>query len=143
MKKVSYLFVMFLALSLMSFSCSEKEEIEEPVVLTLADQYPDWVDLSWVSTDGDTSVTMYPKLEISIDENTVTVHHTYVINNSPYVGSNTYEKMIISGNTVTFGVNITGTFVLNGSQITITTFGLMNDDYLENKHVYVLQINPR
>ena len=49
-EKVNFLFTILFAVDLMSTSC----EKDDPIVpdQTLAEQYPDWVNLSWVSIDG-------------------------------------------------------------------------------------------
>lgn len=75
MKKVTYLFILMFSLVLMSTSC----EKEDPVILSLEEQYPDWVNLTWFSTNGESDVTTYPKLYISIDGDIVTfkIHEVY------------------------------------------------------------------
>ena len=65
MKKVTYLLTIMFAVVLMSTSC----EKDDPVVpdLILEEQYPEWVDLSWVSTNENSDeLTASPQLNILI-----------------------------------------------------------------------------
>ena len=132
------------AVALMSTSCCK----DDPVVpdLTLEEQYPDWVNLSWVSTDG-VDATMnsniYPRLNITIVGNDVTVNQPH---SAPDPEENAYNgfysTMSVSGADVIFGTpsnGVVGTFTVDGSQIILTTFGLMNTNDSENEHVYVLE----
>ncbi len=134
MKKVAYLFTIVIAITLMSFSC----EKEDPIVPTLEEQYSDWSNLTWVSTDGVTAQMnpdIYPRLEISISGDEGEITHT--INSVDYFWDS-FSTMTISGNTVDFGspANTTGTFTKSGDKITLTTKGLTI-----TSHTYVLQIN--
>lgn len=135
MKKVAYLFTIVIAITLMSFSC----EKEDPIVPTLEEQYSDWSNLTWVSTDGVSTSDTYPKLEISISGDLVTVTKKLTVSTA-IIGK--YTQANISGSTATFtdvyedyngtGTTLTCTNVNVGStQITLTCLG----------NTYVLQIN--
>jgi hypothetical protein len=69
MKKSSYLLVLFftiIATNTLFVSCKEAPDPE------LAELYPDWVNLTWVSTDGITEEEdpeISPRLNISIKDN--------------------------------------------------------------------------
>ncbi len=141
MKKLTYLFTILFAVVLMSTSC-EKENVTPD---TLETQFPDWVNLTWVSTDGvdeNMDVDTYPRLDITIVDNLVTVIQKYAEpETSKY--EKTYTEMTISGNNVIIGDEwgmgndkVDGMFTKNGTQITFTTKGLIN-----NEHEFVLQIN--
>lgn len=69
MKKVAYLLTVLFAVALMSTSC----EKDDPIVpdQTLEEQYPEWSDLEWVSTNG--SQTEYPRIDILIIGDLVTL----------------------------------------------------------------------
>jgi len=76
MKKVTYLLTIMFAVVLMSTSCCE----DDPVVpdLTLEEQYSEWSNLSWVSTNGNDVnyqpvEETYPRLYIRIEGNVATV----------------------------------------------------------------------
>jgi hypothetical protein len=138
MKKVAYLFTIVIAITLMSFSC----EKEDPIVPTLEEQYSDWSNLTWVSTDGVTAQMnpdVYPRLEISISGDLVTVTKKITVSTA-IIGK--YTQADISGNTAIFtdvyedyngtGSTLTCTNVNVGStQITLTCLG----------NTYTLQIN--
>lgn len=136
MKKVAYLTMMFVALTLMSFSCSKDDD--DPIVpQTLEEKYPDWKNLTWFSTDGVSAPDTYPKLEITISDNLVTV--TKTTDNSPIIGK--YTQANISSSTATFsgvyqdyngtGSTLTCTNVTVGAtQITLTCLG---NTYVLNK----------
>ena len=138
MKKVTYLLVLMFSLTLMSTSCDK----DEPIVpdKTLEQLYPDWANLTWVSTDGWTDPDVAPnKLNITIVGNKVTF-------NQPPSYNKILDKITIQGDIIKFGeVNgsidiVSGTFTNDGSYITIKTYGLYTKKP-EFYHTYVLKIN--
>ena len=140
MKKAIYFLILMSAMTILTISCTKPADDELPFQV----QYPDWKNLTWVSTDGSSLATTYPKLNISVDgNNVITVRQPYAAPNpqaNEYVG--TFAKMTIVGNTVSFtevtnqALDVTGTFTKSGSQITLTTLGFTN-----TSRVYVLKIN--
>lgn len=69
MKKLTYLLSIMFAVALLSMSC----EKEDPIVpeQTLAELYPDWVNLTWVSTNGNSDPTVLPRISFSISTNVI------------------------------------------------------------------------
>ena len=140
MKKVTYLIVLMFSLVLLSASC----EKDEPVVKqTLEEQYPDWSNLTWVSTDGKTAETkpdVYPRLNITINGDNGTIRQT--MDGDGWYYNEQFSTITIESNTITFTghyavyISRTGTFEKNGTQITLVTKGMIKDS-----HTYVLQIN--
>jgi hypothetical protein len=138
MKKLAYLTMMFVTLTLMSFSCCKDDD--DPIVpQTLAEKYPNWVNLTWYSTDGDYSAGKYPKLSITITDNIVTIIKKMSASGSDIVSK--YTAMNVSTGTVTFssvyedynglGTSLTCTGVSeNVLQITLTCAG---NTYVLNK----------
>ena len=135
--------LIFTAIVLMACSC-EKDDPVVPEPQTLEEQYPEWVNLSWVSTDSFSEVDTYPRLEITIVGD---VLHVTQLNNSTggeYNGS--YSSLTISGTSFTIeddgsdmevDPTIVGTILSNdGIQISLRTKGLST-----TSHDYVLQIN--
>ena len=133
MKKVTYLMTLIFAVALMSTSCDP-----DPIVPdTLETQYPDWANLSWVSTDGLNDFDTYPKLSISIDGNQVTVTQLLWndLNDVEYPLSTVFTNMTIVGDVVTFS-GATGTSDVVGeveyyedTHIYLETFGLTTESY--------------
>ena len=142
------------AVALMSTSCCKDDPVV-PEPETLEEQYPEWVNLSWVSTDGyDVNSPQvdktYPRLEITIVGDVVNIHQLTNGTGGFYDGN--FTEVAISGSVITFSddtvtdsyddQNVTGMFSVNettsGKQITFTTFGLMDDDNPDNEHEYVL-----
>lgn len=133
------------SLALMSASC----EKDEPIVptQTLEEQFPDWSDLTWVSTDGVSDQFTYPRLNIKIVSNVISV-------DQPSDGTHSlmgkYTRITISGNNFTLDDDaipdsnddpiVAGTFTKTGNQIIIITNGIMNPNPIYS-HTYVLQIN--
>lgn len=69
MNTISKLTVLAIFLSILISGC----EKDDPIGQTFKEQYPEWVSLTWMATESNTSLDTYPKLHISIDGNTVTV----------------------------------------------------------------------
>lgn len=121
MKKVAYLTMMFVALTLMSFSC-EKEENDD--LKTLEELYPEWSYLYGKAPEVGEGV---PTITIEIDGNVGTIKQ--YLPQIPQQYSHDFNKIVIDGNTVTLKDGdltvASGTFTKSGSEIlTITTLGL-------------------
>ena len=106
MKKVTYLMTMIFAVALMSTSCCKDDPIV-PEPQTLEEQYPEWSSLLWVSTNG--SIAEYPRLDITISDNIVTLKETRDLGN---VGGiqlfpMQYEGIELTSSTITFTDPIT------------------------------------
>lgn len=134
------------AVALLSTSCCKDDPIV-PDPETLAEQYPDWVNLTWVSTDGndnESDPTNYPRLNITINGDVVTVNQPTTSTGGANNGQ--YSDMTIVSGVVTFeddgtdgelDPTITATNLINdGVQISLRTKGLS-----PTFHDYVLQIN--
>lgn len=136
MKKIAYLSMLFVALTLMSFSCEKNDD--DVIPQTLEEKYPDWSNLTWVSTDG--SVDTYPRMNITITGNTCVFSQPY--NGTGGIYTESFSNMLVTSSSVTFSGNagndatITGTYTKSGSQITLITKG-----FIANSRTYVLQIN--
>ena len=144
MKKMIYLISILFAVTLMSTSC----EKDEPVVpeQTLEEMYPDWSNLTWVSTDGVTAEMnpdVYPRLIIDINGDNGKFDQ-YTSQDEGYTFQ--FTVMDIVDKTVTFKerladfYSITGTFTNDGSYITLITHGLYNHKP-EFYHTYKFKIN--
>lgn len=133
---------MIFAVALLSTSCCKDDPVV-PEPQTLEEQYPEWSNLSWVSTDGVDIVEdsdIYPRLEITIVGDMVSIFQATNGTGGGYAGS--FPELTISGDVITFSGDgfkvITGTFEWESNSVTFTTFGLMDDDIPDNEHVYVL-----
>jgi len=143
MKKLTYLFSVLTLLVFMSCSCDENDPIfDDPQ--TLEEQYSEWSNLSWVSTDNiDVTIDpdIYPRLEITIVGNEIVIVEE---RDESYSFHATYTNMVIDDNNVTFDIpidvndvaSVTGEFDNDGVWITITTEAISGDE-----HEYVLKIN--
>lgn len=136
---------MILAVVLMSTACEKDDPIIDEPEQTLEEMYPEWSNLSWVSTDGNADASdedNYPRLEITIVGDVVSVHQP--IDADGHALNGWYSEVIINGNTITFSddvitddynePDITGTFSKSGGQITFITKALTTTE-----HTYVLQ----
>lgn len=140
---LNFLFVLFIV-SIFSSGCEKEEPVPEKQ--TLEKQYSDWSDLTWVNTDGIDSIQnpdIYPRLSISIIDDTITIEHLHFIKEYN-IGVTVYrafhDELIIDGNIVTFkgGIGqVTGTFEKTTTHIKITTKGLIKEPI----HEYLLKIN--
>ena len=104
MKKVIYLFSIMFAVALMSTSCCKDDPIV-PEPETLQELYPEWSNLSWMSTDGkDASYQpvedTYPRLEITIVGDDVNIHQLTNGTGGFYDGN--FTEVTISGSIITF-----------------------------------------
>ena len=105
MKKVTYPLTIVFALALMSMSC-EKEDPIVPDPETLEEQYPEWSDLFWVSTDG--STTTFPRLDIIIDGNEATLYERKDLGVAGIqLFPMAYESIELTSSTITFTEPIT------------------------------------
>jgi len=148
MKKVTYLISILFAVALLSVSCEKEDPIVPEPEQTLEQLYPDWANLTWVSTDGVTAEMnpdVYPRLNITIIGNLVDVRHDYFQENDGAVGK--YSTIVINGNIITIddeidnpdGFNdptITGTFSKENNEITFITKGISITE-----HTYKYRIN--
>ena len=100
-KKVTYLLIVMFAMSVAFTSCKKDPILPPEPTETLAELYPDWTNLTWVSTDGDSYVNKYPKLNITIVDNLVSVFFTY------FTGDITcsYSEMLIDGTKVSLNTS--------------------------------------
>lgn len=131
MKNLTLLFALLFSL-ILSTSC-EKEEMVTPEQ-TLEQKYSDWSNLTWKSTDGNSESTKYPRLDIKIVGNNITVTQTMSLS---ITYTETYTEMSVTNSSVNFGnSDITGTYTSNGQEITLTTDGLSTEI-----HIYTLTIN--
>ena len=100
MKKVTYLMTILFAVALMSTSCCKDDPVPE---LTLEEQYPEWSDLSWVSTNGSTSE--YPQLDLIIINDVATLTETEYVGapvNGEVPYSFIYEEIVLTTTHITF-----------------------------------------
>lgn len=138
MKKVIYFLTLMLTMVIINTGC-EKPAQELPYQL----QYPDWKNLTWVATDGKTGTNVYPRLQITINDDN-TIHYVQTVDNT-WTSQEFYSKMSVVGTnsgTVAFSNNTIwyakGTFIKSGNQIILTTSGLLKEQYT---HTFTLQIN--
>jgi hypothetical protein len=140
MKKIFPFLSLVIFLSLGMVSCGKKEAGKKPLAFqTLEERYPAWTNLTWISTDKGRSD--FPKLEISIRENVVTI--TQHLSDTNIV-SKEFTVMYFLGNSLTFidknKGRLTAFYWQTDSTILIKTKGLV-DDYMENAHSYMLRKN--
>ncbi len=140
MKKTVPYVSLVLFLSFCMFSCGRKDANKKSVSMqTLEERYPGWTNLTWISTDDNSRG--FPRMEISIHENVVTIRqHT---SDTVFV-SQEYTTMYLLGNTLTLKDknkgSLTGFFWQTDSTIIIKTKGLA-DQYLENPHTLCVKKN--
>jgi hypothetical protein len=96
MKKLTYVLILMTAMVFMNTSCTKPTD--DPVLQTLEQQYPDWVNLTWASTTKDNVDVQYPKISYLITDNVVT--ETSIDESGTYVG--TYEKITLTSTIITF-----------------------------------------
>ncbi len=113
MKKFTYVLALMFSLVLINTSCEKDPATADQ---TLAQMYPDWVNLTWVSTDGASLATTYPKLNIKIVGDVVTI--TKNLNSTQSIIGK-YSKMTAPSNTVTFS-DVIGEFNGLGTTLTCT-----------------------
>jgi hypothetical protein len=140
MKKIFPFVSLVIFLSFCMVSCGSKDANKKSIAIqTLEERYPGWVNLTWISTDDNSRG--FPRMEISIHENVVTLRqHT----SDTVIVSHEYNMMYLLGNTLTLedknDGRLTGFFWQTDSTIMLKTKGLV-DEYLKNPHTYALKKN--
>ena len=129
----------------MSTSCEKEDPVDLKPEKMLAEQYPEWSNLTLISTNGVNILDFpnaRPTLTININENVVTIKQ--VTKNGTFI-TGVFSQMTINAPNVRFYecincsgilVNVTGTFVSDDSKITLETKGLTT-----SSAIYVYQIN--
>jgi hypothetical protein len=140
MRKIFPLVCLVIFLSLCMLSCARKDANKKSgAVQTLQERYPGWANLTWISTDD--IPRGYPRLEISIRENVVTMKE-YTADNE-FV-TQEYNMMYLLGNTLTLEDKnkgrLTAFFWQTDSTVILKTKGIV-DDYLVNPHTFELKKN--
>jgi hypothetical protein len=140
MKKILPFLSLVIFLSLAMVSCGRKETSKKSLAFqTLEERYPAWTNLTWISTDKGRSD--FPKMEISIRENVVTI--TQHMSDTDIV-SKEFTVMYFLGNSLTFidknKGRLTAFYWQTDSTVMIKTKGLV-DDYMVNAHSYMLKKN--
>lgn len=104
MKKVAYLMVLMFSLVVMNTSCTKEDTTpDQPTVKTLAQQYPDWTNATWVSTTLKLSDVEYPQISFTIVGNTVTEVDKDVENGVVKTYTRTYDKVtLVSSSDIKF-----------------------------------------
>jgi len=119
MKKVTYLLVLMFSLVLTSASCDKSDDPTPEQ--TLEQMYPDWSNLTWVSTNGETAQmnpNIYPRISFTI------------------VGDLVNFKVI--KNVVGAGI-VTYNFNYGGLEVTTTTATLFLPDNAKNQTFDLLE----
>lgn len=126
MKKVTYLAILLLPITFMSFSCSQDEDASS-ITLSLEEQYPEWSNLYG---EAPAVVEGIPTISIAVIENSGTIEQflPQIDDSHPVTYAGEFDEIVISGNAFTLkngGSDIvSGTFTKSGSTInTITTSG--------------------
>ncbi len=136
MKKIIYLLTLMLAVTLINVSC---EKNEDPANQTLAEMYPDWTNLTWISTDGNSTPTVYPRLTIKVIGNVATIYETKLVSNSPVTYTFNYDALDITVTTATFFLPQTG--AVNQTMTIMTPPDNTKIKVSWQNHTYLLQIN--
>ena len=119
MKKAIYLFLLLFSLVLMSTGCKK----DDPIVLskekTLLQRYPDWANLSWISTNGNTNrSTTFPQLSIRITEDYCIILTETIYISQLNIGATAYNysfyDIIVTPTTIQFGNQIIGAYLPDG-----------------------------
>lgn len=102
MKKIIYLLVLVFTITLVNTSC-EKESNEPnvpPISIdsTLAQKYPEWRNLTWVSTTFNGTSVNYPKYYFTINNNVIT--ETYIKSNDITSKTNYIKLSLINNNLI-------------------------------------------
>ena len=140
MQKIFPYLSLLIVLSFCTISCGRKDTGKMPdTVQTLEQRYPGWANLTWISTDY--IPRGFPRMEISIRENVVTMKH--YTSDTAFV-SHEFTMIYLLGNTVTLEDKnkgqLTAFFWQTDSTVVIRTKGLV-DDYLPNPHTFELKKN--
>ena len=100
MKKVIYFLMLMSAMTILNIGCEKPDDGTSDQ--TLAQAYPNWINLTWVSTDGASLITTYPRLDISIVGDVATIHETTSVLGSPAYYTFQYDALNITSTTATF-----------------------------------------
>lgn len=130
---------------LVAFINSCEKDPVVPEQETLEEQFPEWSNLSWVSTDGVDSImdpNIYPRLYISIANDEAVITEKYNHHDVDYYNWRVFTKLIIVGDVITFTNENTihkfiGIFTSNDDTITVTTSffnGITERTYILQKH---------
>jgi hypothetical protein len=126
MKKTILFTIILFTMAFINTSCEKDELTPDKPTQTLEQLYPDWVNLTWIKTIkvADNTEVVYPKIySISIKGNVVTIVSQSTFDS--YVNTNTYNKIVITGNQINidntewnygelyFFEKVNGTMVLN------------------------------
>jgi hypothetical protein len=95
MKKVIYFLILMSAMTLLNVGCEKPtDDSTDPTVKTLAQQYPDWVNLNYVETKKNGILVAYPTVSFKLIGNTVTIIVTASANSIP--ATQTYDKITLT-----------------------------------------------
>jgi len=133
MKKVTYVLVLMFSLVLMSTSCCK----DDPIVpdQTFEELYPDWVNLTWVSTNDVTDPAIRPQISFTITGDEVTFKYKSAVTDYTYK----YDGFEVTSTTATLflpqpgAVNQTFDILTQSDNTKIKLSWQLNE--------YVLQIN--
>jgi hypothetical protein len=138
MKKLIYDLFVLSSLFIAFASCSNNDRSNSgPSGQTLEQRFPQWTNLTWISTDE--YMGIYPRMDISIRGNTVTIRQD--TSATGYI-SGEFSEIVILGNMITFVAEkparrMTAYFAQTDSTMKIKTQGLLaRDPY--NVHIYLL-----
>ena len=120
MRILTKLSVLAIFLSFLISGC----EKDDPNGQTIEEQYPEWVNLTWMATDSDPLSDT--QLDINIDGNTVTVIQTL----STGVEMDDFTSMTIDADTVTFGGVLRAEFWIEYDDVSPDVYPNDSYDYL-------------
>jgi hypothetical protein len=136
-------------LVLLSTSC--KKDDNNPIVntKTLEELYPDWANLTWVSTKENGVFVEYPRFEIMIVGDTITLKGWSYIDedNNIFYNPQDYKKISFDTITSTTGTVTISDLVIKKPYGDGITFGYIIDKsnnniiLAHNNHIYTLKIN--
>jgi hypothetical protein len=156
MKRIICLLTLTFALVLLNTSCTKSTD-DVLVLKTLTERYPDWKNLTWVSTNGQSSIDTYPKLAIKITNDTVAnvIQTWYDSLNGIYNHDYTFLGLSVNENTntATFGdpttintsIEMVGNLIFtissfdNTGKITLSTNRFVDKSAVP--YIFVLQKN--
>jgi hypothetical protein len=128
--------VLFSVAAYFAISCSGRGNDKATAFNTLEQRYPDWTNLTWVSTDRDSDA--FPRINITIEDDTLTIHQQ---NSLTEKDSGNYTMVAILGNIITFEGKetgrLTGSYKQTDSTFMIRTRALSPDEI----HTYLLEKN--
>lgn len=138
MKKLFSLAGLFIFVSFCLNSCGRQDVKRKSLAFqTLEERFPAWKNLTWISTDRDSSA--FPRMEIMIRENVATI--CQYSSDTDFV-SREYTTMFFLGNSLTFEDKekgrLTTFYKQTDSTVMIRTKGLLGG-YPERIHTYLMQ----